>query len=60
MLEDATKRLDIDETDMLGTKKAKEMLEAANKTFDEININKNEEKVIHTQIAQKQKSNLTN
>ena len=60
MLEDATKCLDIDETDMLGIKKAKEMLEAANKRFDEININKNEEKVIHTQTAQKQKTDLTN
>ena len=61
ILEDATKSLDIAiyKTDMLGIKVAKEMLEAAKKRFGKINIDKNEQKLISTQIAQKQKSDLT-
>ena len=61
ILEDATKSLDIAiyKTDMLGIKVAKEMLEAAKKRFGKINIDKNEQKLIRTQIAQKQKSDLT-
>ena len=35
------------------------MLEAAKKRFHVVNIHKNERKVIWTQIAQKQKSELT-
>ena len=61
ILEDATKSLDIAiyKTDMLGIKVAKEMLEAAKRRFGKINIDKNEQKLISTQIAQKQKSDLT-
>ena len=44
---------------MLGIKMAKEMFKAAKKRFHEVSIHKNEPKVICTQIAQKQKSELT-
>ena len=44
---------------MLGTKVAKETLKLRKKRFHELNIHKNEPKVICTQIAQKQKSKLT-
>ena len=62
MLEEAKKCLDsaIDKTDMWGIKVAKEMLEAVKNRFDEINIHKNEQKVIRTQTAQERKSDLTN
>ena len=35
------------------------MLEAVKNRFDEINIHKNEQKVIRTQTAQERKSDLT-